>query len=228
MINSMKRTGAHYHIALALAIGLPLLLLSGCEKFFTTNLLSGLQRDPANLSTQQQIQYAQQALTSGDAAAMKSAFDALTGGGTSNMTTEQKVLAVQCGNGALNIQAQTATIAAQWSAGDDAAAKASIDSLAQIIDAGLAANTAAILDTLTTSTPGITANDFALAAITQGLIAAKLAGGVDGLQPAPTAVDPAYASYTKAQTYFNDSETILSATRESTDTVNGIAGLFNA
>ena len=150
MIISMRRKGARYRLALVIVAALLSLLLGSCEKFFTTNLLSGLKRDPANLSPEQQVQYAQQALSSGDAAAMRSAFDALTSGGTSNMTTEQKVLAVQCANGAQNIQSQSTTIAAQWSAGDTTAAKASIDSLSHSVDATLAGNAAAILDTLTT------------------------------------------------------------------------------
>ncbi len=204
--------------------------LFGCEQFFTTNLLSGLRRDPATMSAEQKVQFAQAALGSGDAAAMKSAFDALTSGGTSGMTTEQKVLAVQCGNGALSIQSQAATIAAQWSAGDTGAANSSIDSLAQNIDATLAAATANILDQLSISTPGITADDYALAAITQGLIAAKAAGGVVNLNQTPgTYGDPAIdGPITNAQNYFANSQTILSNTGQSSDTVNGIAGLFNA
>jgi len=121
MIISMRRKGTRYRLALVIVAALLSLLLGSCEKFFTTNLLSGLKRDPANLSPEQQVQYAQQALTSGDAAAMKSAFDALTSGGTSNMTTEQKVLAVQCANGAMDIQSQITTIAAEYDSDPNAA-----------------------------------------------------------------------------------------------------------
>jgi hypothetical protein len=55
-----------------------LLLLAGCEQFFTNNLFSGLQRDPSNLPFEQQIAYAESALNSGDKDAMADAYDALS------------------------------------------------------------------------------------------------------------------------------------------------------
>jgi hypothetical protein len=54
------------------------LALAGCEQFFTTNLFSALQRDPSNLSFDQQIAYAESALNSGDKDAMADAYDALS------------------------------------------------------------------------------------------------------------------------------------------------------
>lgn len=55
-----------------------LLLLAGCEQFFTNNLFSGLQRDPSNLPFEQQVAYAESALNSGDKDAMADAYDALS------------------------------------------------------------------------------------------------------------------------------------------------------
>jgi hypothetical protein len=55
-----------------------LLLLAGCEQFFTNNLFSGLQRDPSNLPFEQQVAYAESALNSGDTDAMADAYDALS------------------------------------------------------------------------------------------------------------------------------------------------------
>ena len=54
------------------------LLFSGCEQFFSTNLFSGLQRDPSNLSFDQQVSYAESALNSGDQDAQADAYDALS------------------------------------------------------------------------------------------------------------------------------------------------------
>ncbi|WP_455381622.1 hypothetical protein [Salinispira pacifica] len=234
MINDMKEKRRYARrLVLLAAIVLLLGLLAGCEKFFTTNLLSGLRRNPADMSPEQQIQYAQEALGSGDAAAMKSAFDALTAGGVSGMSTEQKVLAVQCANGAQDIQSEVSKIAEQWNT-DQAAANASIDALAQNVDSNMAATTVTLLNSLSTSTPGITADDYALAAITQGLLAVKANiaagnGGVSTLQPPGSNGDPTIdGPLANAQTYFNNSETILSNNGQSTDTVSGIAGLFNA
>ena len=51
-----------------------LALAAGCEAFFTFNVFSGLQRDPASLPPEQQVKYAEEALASGDTAAMQAAY----------------------------------------------------------------------------------------------------------------------------------------------------------
>lgn len=51
-----------------------MILAAGCEAFFTFNVFSGLQRDPASLPLEQQVKYAEEALASGDIAAMQAAF----------------------------------------------------------------------------------------------------------------------------------------------------------
>jgi len=61
-----------------LVVSVTVLALAGCEQFFTTNILSGLQRDPSNLSFDQQVAYAESALSSGDEDAMADAYDALS------------------------------------------------------------------------------------------------------------------------------------------------------
>lgn len=60
----------------AAALALPL-LFAGCEEFFTTSPLSWAQRDPSNLSTEQQIAYAEFALGSGDTQKLKDAYNAI-------------------------------------------------------------------------------------------------------------------------------------------------------
>jgi len=57
-------------LALLLCVG-----ASGCEVVFTTSLLSFLQRDPAGLSPEQQVAWAEQALASGDQEAMAEAYE---------------------------------------------------------------------------------------------------------------------------------------------------------
>ncbi|MBP7494649.1 MAG: hypothetical protein KA771_04075 [Spirochaetales bacterium] len=62
--------------SIGLILAMVLVLLS-CEDVFTTSLLEWGQRDPSNLSRDQKISYAQDALASGDKKAMKEAYDAL-------------------------------------------------------------------------------------------------------------------------------------------------------
>jgi hypothetical protein len=52
-------------------------LLAGCQDVFTYAPLSFLQRAPSSMSHEQAMNYAEQALASGDEAAMKAAFEAL-------------------------------------------------------------------------------------------------------------------------------------------------------
>ncbi len=63
--------------ALLLLLLLPLLLLGGCEQFFSTNLFAGLERDPSQLSFEQQVTYARNALSSNYTRVQAKAYDAL-------------------------------------------------------------------------------------------------------------------------------------------------------
>jgi hypothetical protein len=53
------------------------LAFGGCQAMFTYSPLSGLQRPPSSMTPAQRLTYAQDALASGDTAAMKSAYDAI-------------------------------------------------------------------------------------------------------------------------------------------------------
>ena len=53
------------------------LVFGGCQAIFTYSPLSGLQRPPSSMTPEQRLNYAQDALASGDTAAMKSAYDAI-------------------------------------------------------------------------------------------------------------------------------------------------------
>jgi hypothetical protein len=52
-------------------------VLGGCQAIFTFSPLSGLQRDPSSMPPGQRLEYAKQALASGDTTAMKKAYDAI-------------------------------------------------------------------------------------------------------------------------------------------------------
>jgi hypothetical protein len=60
-----------------LAISGLALLFAGCEQVFTTNVFSELKRDPSNLPKEQQIAYAESALSSGNQEEMAKAYDSL-------------------------------------------------------------------------------------------------------------------------------------------------------
>lgn len=62
-----------FYIAAAGAL-LLLLFSAGCQRVFTFSPFSGLQRDPATMSADQQAQYAQDVLAGGDTEAMAEAY----------------------------------------------------------------------------------------------------------------------------------------------------------
>ena len=72
-----------------------LALLAGCDAIFTTNLFSWAQRDPANMSLDQRINYAEEALASGDPAAISDAYDAIKGDAAASTDGDLQLLAAQ-------------------------------------------------------------------------------------------------------------------------------------
>jgi len=50
---------------------------TSCQQVFTYSPLKAFQRSPTSMSPQQKVEYAQEALASGDTSAMKQAFDAI-------------------------------------------------------------------------------------------------------------------------------------------------------
>ena len=87
----MRTSHRSRKIILIVLLAGALLLLGGCEALFTYSPFTGLQRNPSSLSPAQRITYAQDALASGDKAAMQAAYDAVKNdpGTTADYTTAE-------------------------------------------------------------------------------------------------------------------------------------------
>ena len=72
----MKK-GGKPHAPAPLWVVLALVTLAGCQDIFTYTPLKGFQRDPSSLSSEQRLEYAQNALASGDKSTMRDAYDAI-------------------------------------------------------------------------------------------------------------------------------------------------------
>jgi len=72
----------------AAALVFSVLLFTGCEQVFTANVFSSFTRDPSKLPFDQQVAYAESALSSGDAATMADAYDALAASLAKNNNTD--------------------------------------------------------------------------------------------------------------------------------------------
>jgi hypothetical protein len=85
------KIGRKLHAPASTGILLILMILGGCQAIFTYTPLKGFQRDPSSLSPEQRLVYAQDALASGDKAAMLAAYNAIkadAGNDASHLTAE--------------------------------------------------------------------------------------------------------------------------------------------
>jgi len=203
-------------------IGISALLLSACERVFTSSPFDFLQRDPASYSEAQQLAFAEDALASGDEAAMAAAFDLLS----TSTDPETQLIAVELAFGAAGV-ASTLTdviagLAAEGADPETVIAEA-LDGFTEA-DLALLLSAATLLDQADDSvTP--TAEQYAFAAI--GLIAAAAddAGGIDNLNPPPVASD-AETYVNQATGFFDEAEALLLAEGESTEIIEGFTDLI--
>ena len=202
-------------------IVITVLVLCGCERVFTSSLLEFLQRDPASYTDAQKLIFAEDALASGDEAAMAAAFELLA----DSTDPETQLLAVELALGAAGVGSVLTTAIAGLSA-EGADPEAVIgDALDGFTDEDIALllQAAALLDQADDSaTP--TAEQYAFAAI--GLIAAAAddAGGVENLNPAPGGSD-AETYEAQAAVFLDEALDLLVAEGGSTDILDDFIGL---
>ncbi len=196
--------------------------LVSCENVFTTSPLSFLQRDPASLSPEQQIAFANDALASGDEEQMAAAYALLK----DSDDPETQLLASELALGAAGLQSAVTAALGDISGGGDTNAvleEALSDFTAE--DLALMSEAAALLDAADdTVTP--TPEQYAFAAI--GLMAVALdanggsATGLDGLGPE----DPGYEEAQQAEAFLEASAAALQAKGESTDLIDDLLGVI--
>ena len=177
-----------------------LLVISGCERVFTTSMFESLQRDPSSYSAAQLLTYAEDALASGDEAAMASAFELLA----DSSDPETQLVAVELALGAAGLGSALTTIIAGLAAEGADPEAVITDALEGFTDADLELliAAAALLDQADEFTTP-TAEQYAFTAI--GLIAAAAddAGGIANLDPTPVGSD--------AETYVGQADSFLAA-----------------
>lgn len=182
--DSSRQTDGRSRVIAIPAIVLALItLLAGCEQVFTWSPFGGLQRNPANMSPEQQVTFAQDALESGDPDAMGDAFELLQ----DSEDPETQLLAVDLALGAAEIETTlTDLLAATMDEGGDPE-QALADALA-----GLSAEDLAMLDAAGDLLDAAaeegepTPEQYAFTAIGLLAVAADEAGGLEELET----VDP--------------------------------------
>lgn len=197
---------------LALATALAVMLAS-CENVFTTSLFSSLQRDPSNLSPEQQVAYGEDALASGDPAAMAEAYEVLK----DSDDPETQLLAADLALGAVELEA---TLLEAASADDPVATiESALDGFSDE-DFTMMREAAALVDSADDSVEP-TAEQYLFAAAGLIAVAADENGGTSGLEadPPPSAVEE---EVNQARAFLDAAAASLQASGESTDVLDGV------
>ncbi|MFW6312593.1 MAG: hypothetical protein ACOC2N_01760 [Spirochaetota bacterium] len=209
--------------ALVVATLAALALLS-CENTFTTSPLAFLQRDPANLSTEQQKEYAYDALASGDEDKMAEAYALLK----DSDDAATQIFASELALGAAGLQSAVTTALGDVGGGEDTSTVLE-ETLAGFTadDLVLMEEAAALLDAADeTVTP--TPEQYAFAAIGLMAVAVDENGGsttgLDGLAPG----DPGYEETQQAEVFLEAAAAALQADGESTDLLDNLLGVIQA
>ena len=84
-----------YRLLGVLVLVISVALLVSCQAIFTNSPLAFLQRDPSNMSLDQRIYFAQQALASGEAEYIEAAYDALKDDAAASNDPELLLLAAE-------------------------------------------------------------------------------------------------------------------------------------
>ena len=198
---------------LLLLVGALTLLVASCENVFTTSLFSFLQRDPSQLSPEQQIAFGEDALASGDPAKMAEAYEVLK----DSDDPQTQLLAADLALGAVELEG---TLLQAASADDPVQAiEESLDDFTDE-DFAMMRDAAALVESADDSVEP-TAEQYFFAAA--GLIAAAADenDGTAGLDtdPPPAAVED---EVNQAKAFLDAAAASLQASGESTDVLDGI------
>ena len=197
-------------------------ILSSCENVFTTSPVAFLQRDPAGLSPEQQVEFGKDALASGDAEQMAAAYELLK----ESDDPRTQLLAAELALGAAGLESAVIAAAGDLSGGADAATV-----LEEVLsgftesDLALMSAAAALIDEAEDSvTPS--PEQYTFAAI--GLIAIAIDAnggstvGLDALGPA----DPGYDEAEQAKAFLQAATDSLQAAGESTDLLDELGAVI--
>lgn len=203
-------------------IVITVIVVSACERVFTTSPLEFLQRDPSSYSEAQTLTFAEDALASGDEAAMIAAFELLA----DSEDPEIQLVAVELALGAAGVETVLTSVIANLAvegADPETVLTEALEAFTEE-DLALLVSAATLLDAADESIVP-TAEQYVFAAI--GLIAAAAddAGGIDGLDSLPADSD-AQAYIDQAADFLAEAEALLLAEGGSVDILEGFTGLI--
>ncbi len=201
-------------------MALAALSILGCEQVFSTNLFSGLERDPSKLSLDQQIVYAQSALASGDSGKMAKAYDALSDSIEGTDDAELNLLAADLALGASDLQAVFDEIMevalGDSDLSDQAALADALNGVLGDVDYDYVLEAQAQIDAAEANGGTVSEEQYLLVAVGLIMQAADTEEGVDELDPGEA---PA------AETWIDDAIAALTAQGESSEYLEQLQSL---
>jgi hypothetical protein len=163
-----------------------LALLTGCDAVFTYSALTGLQRDPKDMSLEQRIKFAEDALASGDEGAMADAYDAIKGTAATSNDGDLELLAGQLALELSGINDAIGDLAnINFDDPDTAATEALVQSIVDSLTPSLVTDAAGFYADAADPTHGgdLTGTDYLLGAMAILADAAVTAGSVGAADP---------------------------------------------
>lgn len=195
--------------------------LTGCEQFFTNNVFSEFQRDPANLSTAQKKTYARSAVESGDREAMSKAYNAVAEEALESNDPELTSVATDLALGASGVNDVVPDLAERAISGDLSdpdAIESTVKDALDNIDTDSLENVAALVEKTRQNNGTVTEEQYALA--TAGLVAKKAKEAeADGKQVEDLTAD----DFQEVQDFVDGAKQDLQSRNESSETLD----LFN-
>ncbi|MFP4382786.1 MAG: hypothetical protein ACLFST_09975 [Spirochaetia bacterium] len=200
-----------------------LVVLSGCEQVFTFSPLSGLKRDPANLSDDQKREYAKDALESSDDEAAKEAFELLK----DSEDPEDQSLAVDLAIEASGVTDAILTLLTETDSSDPDALLETVNASLEDLDLDILSESADILTALGDAEGGEpTVEQYVLTGAGLVLLAAQDAGGVENLTGDSAQEQQAEELLTDAQELYEAGGDTGGLESLGIDLSEGIDGLF--
>ena len=197
------------------------LVILGCEQVFSSNLFTGLERDPSNLSLDQQIVYGENALASGDPEKMAKAYDALADSIEGTDDPEHNLLAADLALGASDLQSvydEVISVALGDSdLSDQTALAAELNGVLGDVDYDYVLEAQAQIDAAEANGGTVSEEQYLLVAVGLMMQAGQTQGGIDALS--------APADAPAADAWVNDAITALAAQGESSEYLDQLKGL---
>jgi len=230
----MKQTKNYlkFHMPVLFVILFIYVMLSACQAIFTYSPMSPLQRDPKTLSDEQKINYAREALASGDKESVEKAYDAVSEMADKDDADAETIsLAADL---AIEASGTSDTVNSLLSAGlseesDEEEITTKIDDALTKMDTTYASKASKHIEDLEAKGEKPTTTQYVMTAVTMAASVAKDAGGISSLDDNNSSelTQEQQDTINKASDYIDKAIAQADETGESSDLISQFSGMLN-